>query len=428
MTDMMTRWRLFMQRNEVPMAVSVLLLVCWVLLWEVPWFNDENTHFHQTLLFEQGQWEMLTIVTTLPGFNALMSLGGKLLPLPYEPGAYRLLPTLVAIGSVWLVWDIIAQLRQRDATTRLLQYAFLPAVFYFAVSFHTEYTAHAGLLLGLMLGLRKHYALSALALGVAVLVRQQNLIWLGGIPLIVAMCAGQRLTDVKALWTWGWQRYWTLIPVGVAWLAFFAWNGGVALGHQHMHSGGFYLSNHFVLLAVCGVLWWPLLLTRWATVWAVLRRRWWVTLLVGVLLAGAYWWGMSPTHEFLYYKLEARNYGDWGVLWEEGGKLKNYIMDNVRQSAVARAAFGGVSALGGLVLLSLRGGWRIGVAGLLSLVVLLPQEHISLRYYVTPLLLLVLLQGEQSDREAKLMTGYFLGLAVFIFYTQFVGDWTVHFY
>ena len=366
--------------------------------------GDEYVHFEQVRRFVHGDFRLMRdALTMLPGYHLLLAAGLHLL------GADGLGTARVLSGLTWLVAVVGFHALRRDAMGRddfvaTAQFVALPILLPFAFLVYTD-----ALSLGLVLwaawaaGRHRHGWAAAFLLG-AMLVRQNNVLWLVLLawPLLWPLPArAEVLGRCRALLPYG--------VVGGAFLTYWIVNGSVSLSPTQAvmhpdfspHAGnGFYLGILAALLlpAQC--------IQGIARFLAAARARpWW--LLLPVLLALVYLQAFRVDHPY--------NLG-------EPVALRNWLLHRTQQSLSWHLAFGAVAVFGALGLLwqrlMLRPAWVLWplAALFVSLSWLIEQ-----RYALIPLALL-LVWRQPAGRRIELATlALWAALAVLFFWGMISG-------
>ncbi len=366
--------------------------------------GDEYVHFEQVRRFVHGDFRLMRdALTMLPGYHLLLAAGLHLL------GADGLGAARVLSGLSWLAAVVGFHALRRDAMGRddfvaTAQFVVLPILLPFAFLVYTD-----ALSLGLVLwaawaaGRDRHVWAAAFLLG-AMLVRQNNVLWL---VLLAWPLLWPLPTRAAAL-----GRCRALLPyavVGVAFLTYWIVNGSVSLSPTQAamhpdfspHAGnGYYLGFLAAVLL-------PVQCAQGAARFlaAARARPWWW--LLPVLLALVYLLAFRVDHPY--------NLG-------EPVALRNWLLQRTQQSQSWHLAFGAVAAFGALGLLwqrlLLRPPW---VLWPLSVLFVSLSWLIEQRYALIPLALL-LVWRQPSVRRIELATlALWAVLAVLFFWGMISG-------
>lgn len=245
---------------------------------------DERAHAWQIWTFFIGRLEIHAVLTMIPGYHAVIALLER--AVGYHDVA--LLRRLTLLGSLLLpvfVWKLVAIQSPQRAGLRTVQWFFMPLLFPFFFLAYTDVWAITSVLATLYWALRGRRLLAGLAGLVAVLMRQDMVIWVGMAWLLVVL-GETRLDSWRRDWRncleAGFARGLPLLSVLLAFLTFFLWNGGVAVGDRARHYVGLNLTNVACFLLCAWVVFLPQNVRAAPSILRLLRRP----LCVGLLLAG----------------------------------------------------------------------------------------------------------------------------------------------
>lgn len=228
--------------------------------------SDEGFHGPQVWSFFANHNDLVPQLTVPPTYHFII---GKLLRLVdyYTVDLVRLLST--ALGSLSLVAiSALSHHYHRDlGGIRMLQVLMMPFAFVFFVTIYTDAWALGAVIGMLALCLRERHLLAALLAVFAMALRPTAAIWLG-LAIMLTMLSPQVAPDwrsqVRKLWPY-------LIPIGV-FVAFVAWNGGVAIGDKSAHKLGINLTNLYMFLICAWLLLLPWNIQAAPRVWLLLQK------------------------------------------------------------------------------------------------------------------------------------------------------------
>lgn len=224
----------------------------------------------QVMALDSNDW----IPSMVPGYHwllaGLLRLGG-LSPSLDGVRALSLVLSLCTVAAV--MWAAHAVLPERSAL-RGLQFAALPMCFPLLPLVYTDLVALLFPALAVGFYFRQRVGLAGLMATLALLFRQTNICWLlmlWGMVQVDAAGYWLRLRDLPdAL-----RRAMAFLPGVLLFLAFVAWNHGVALGsyrdqqvvtRPHMANVFFFMQGFFLLFLPC-------LPGLWSVMWQRLRQR-----------------------------------------------------------------------------------------------------------------------------------------------------------
>ncbi len=283
-------------------ALTLLLLF----IWQPPHLIvDEFAHIKQIDEILSGRFEQLPNITTFIYFHGLYASLIELFNFSEKPD-YRIISTgvsfLLAINIYWLSVTR-HQCESIYSSTQLviaLQLLMLPIALPYYTLVYTDIMALMFLLMGMTCLLReKHWPAAALA-GLAVLIRQPNLVWLAFMASMVFFSGFKLgLKHVKAALI----KSLPYIMVSFGFIVFFIYNQGIALGDKSQHPISFNPTNVYFMALLACILFLPVLLSRAKHVWLLLRNKPWIWLLLALGLP-SYYLTFEVTH---IYNNEAAN-------------------------------------------------------------------------------------------------------------------------
>jgi alpha-1,2-glucosyltransferase len=352
---------------------------------------DENIHFDQIVRLASGDWSLNPVLTTLPGFHAMVAA-----PIWAAGGAttfhVRLVVFLLSLATIGVFHALSVVLQPEHAGTRTLQFALLPILFPQFFFIYTDVTSLLFVLLMMLAAAHRRYRVAGVLGLLSCLVRQNNVIWLA-----FAMFWSY-LRDEG--WTWrplarSLGRYWTFMATGVGFLLFVAVNQGqVALGEDvGSHPlGSLYFTNIFFLLFLSCFLFLPLWWGYRHHILARLRSWWpWLGLLA---LFPLFWLGFINDHP---HNTERGDYF-----------LRNAILIYFSSTPIRKLLFFVPVAVAGFCLAAvpLQRPWRLLYP--FTILFLLPEWLVEQRYYLIPLSLFLLAREPSSPWSERLQTVLFL--------------------
>ena len=267
-------------------GIAMMLRMDWLL-------SDELFHRYQIRYFQEGRWELIPQITTIPGYHLVVSGIGRIVGGPYSDTVSRL-ATLA--GGLWLLplaSGIVTQSRPGEGPMRAAQIFFQPILYPFFFLIYTDTWGLVALAALVLATVRGRIALAGLAGLAAIAIRQDLIIWVVFALLILALEGD----TWRARWSIAIRRGWPLVLVGVVFAGFLAWNhGSVALGDQKSHERPFNITNLWIFLLYAWAVLLPYHLWNLERVLLLLRRK---AVVAGVALGFvAYWVTYSNLHVY----------------------------------------------------------------------------------------------------------------------------------
>ncbi len=365
---------------------------------------DESHHLRGIRWFCDGNWQLPGFLPMLPGYHVLASLPARL----FGPGLLvaRAFTVLMGIAATLLVHGILKRTNQPHPADTLLHFAWNPLLFPFMALAYTDLPAVLCLVAAVYLHVRQRFALSALPLLFACLIRQSNVVWVAfmGAWAVIELWE-QRAADTQPeetprlgrLFRSAVPRIWPHITLGVLAVGFFVGQGGVTVGRLRFNQPGvnpaqFYLFALFVI-----VLWAPLWLscvrTEWRTLYQAALTRPSICALAaaGVLALVFNFQNLHP--------------------WNQGlSHLRNWPLVGMSSSLTLRVLL--VLCIAGVAPLVVRftrsqpRRRMLAAVWLFSFLFLLPQPLADPRYYIIPVLFLNLFARYPASQARRLTIWY----------------------
>lgn len=277
------RWQL--------LAIAVLALA-WALaalraIREPMLIGDELVHAAQIHDFLHGHFRVLPTLTNIPGYHLLVA--GLLALAGHDTlAAMRVVNMGFDLACIGMFYLLRRGVDRRHAARATAQFAFFPLLYPYGFLVYTDILSVALVLAALWATRGGRHVLSGGILLLALLVRQNDVVWAGFLASFALWPLLQE-TDWRP-WRAGYRMLaiaWPYLAVVVLFVVYWAWNGTIvfskpeALIHPDM---SFHWGNPFFLLFVAGVLM-PLQLIgglRWFGREAC--RRYWPWLLPVIVL------------------------------------------------------------------------------------------------------------------------------------------------
>ncbi|TCO41979.1 hypothetical protein [Dokdonella fugitiva] len=363
-------------------------------------FTDEIDHFTQITQFLRGTNRILTELTTIPGYHALVAA------IMRACGADSLDAARLANAGFGLfaVAGFHALRRRAWPGTETLataQVLVLPILVPLLFLVYTDVLALALLLWAAWASVSRRHVLAALFATALVGVRQHEVVWTGLLVLLALGDDAGRLRSeprrlLASLWPYA-------VPVAV-FVAFWAWNGSISLSRTQaalhpdatLHAG-----NPLFALLVAGLVLPLQVLQGLVACIAALRRRRrnWLLAAVPVFVACGFWFGFHADHPYnsaypSYY-------------------VHNHLPLLIEQRQLARALAALVAAAAACALATFRlrpaGAYGLFPVGLLFLAA---SWLVELRYALVPLVFWLAFREHRSRAVEYATWALWLALAV----------------
>ena len=262
------------------------------------YFVDEASHAAQVRFFSSGTFEIFVGTTMIPTYHAILALAEWITG--YHDIA--LLRFVNLLGSLLLpvfIWRLVAMYAPQEAGRRTVQWFYMPLLFPFFFLVYTDVWPLAAMLATQLAALRKRYVLAAVAGLAATLLRQDMIVWVGMAWLLVLLGDSDFLAwrrEWRSLLRTGFMRGLPLFLVMLAFLSFFLWNRGIAVGDRTRHEVGFNPTNIAYFLLCAWFVFLPQNVLALPRIRRLLRQPTCIALLVAgfALYMGTY----ANTHEY----------------------------------------------------------------------------------------------------------------------------------
>jgi len=243
---------------------------------------DEAHHWGQIRAFLDGRFDVIgqNRVATPPLYHALVSIMAWVVG-DYSPPAMRIFSAILCFPALVLFFLCARALGKDNRVSLSLLFFLCPILFPYFFVIYTDMLALLFLLGALFLTLTRRYQLAGLVVVLAILVRQHTIVW----AFVLGMIAmGQEdVWERLAHPDYDWKRalravgrVWMFVLVGVTFLAFMYWNGGVIIGvaqQAHGEWGYLFPTQGYVWLFTMFFLFLPLHLWNVPRIGAMLGRR-----------------------------------------------------------------------------------------------------------------------------------------------------------
>jgi alpha-1,2-glucosyltransferase len=392
------------RRQALAVAAGVLFAACAALAVHGIPVVDEWAHYYQIQEFLRGHYTPIEGLTTIPGYHAVAAAALRLLH-----GDSLGLARAVTMGFAVLAVPAFAGIRRavapdEDPTLPTLQFLLFPLLFPFCFLVYTDLPSLALVLWSLRHALAGRHRTAGLLGFASLLVRQNNIVWIGFIALLQAQ-------DIRARNpTWAARRraFPVLLPYAlnaVAFAGYWLWNGSISMSRvaTDMHPDlTLHAGNLFFMLFLAGVFLAPLMAIWLPRYLRSTRNNAWLTLvplLFGVLYASAF----VVDHVANLFGMDYY--------------LRNFILVFVSGHRAAWVGFGAIAVTAACALTQVR--WQRRAYVLLLPVAVAFVSFLWLieqRYYLIPFALLLALRTTEDRRAEWLMLALWAPVSVFFLY------------
>lgn len=388
----------FVKKNPKHSSLLLTAITLWtsIILFGSKFYADEKYHYRQIGMFWKGRYEIIPMLTTIPGYHATISLFMSLTD-DLSVMKARIVSFLFSLICLFVFYLIAKkQPENKDPVRKVLQFAFLPISFIYFPMVYTDLFSTLLVLLAFYFVIQKRFHLAAIISIVSITSRQNNIVWLVFLWMYSYFSIYRFSISLKIIFEH--LRKTFLFPIGILAFGVFVWlNGSIAVGDKGSHQAGFYLGNIYFFLAIVGVLFLPVLVSKINKKSFQSKSFLFFGIGIGLLLALSFLFFPPVLHG---YNFDTRF-------------LRNIILTSIYQKyiwAYAIAIF-----LGYLSLYMMKLEKHAYIFYPFVFLYLLPSWLIEQRYAIVPLALLLLFRKEEKNHNEWILVYYFILLSLCLF-------------
>jgi alpha-1,2-glucosyltransferase len=258
---------------------GISIIAFW-LIKDQPFVIDEPHHYKEITKLAEGQITMETIRITaeFPGYHLAMAFLRRLLDIN-SLSMTRFLSTIFSLFSVFIFYLISKNISPAETPLKTLQFFLFPLLFVFFFIIYTDCFSLFLLLLAFFFLVKNRYLTSGFFGFLSVMVRQNNIVWLGSFSLYIYLKKyGFRFSPGTIFNFFKDTLINTLVFVGM--VLFIRWNGAPILGGG-IHPLSIHFDNIFFILFSFFILFLPLNIANFTLVIRLLKNP------LSILILGA---------------------------------------------------------------------------------------------------------------------------------------------
>lgn len=385
----------FVKSNKIFTFLLVFAFILWlgILLFSQGTFVDEKTHYRQIGRILKGNLEILPSLTTFPGYHWTIAFLAKMTG-QSSLVSIRFIGLLLSSVSLWIFFIIVKKIKSGDPFMKTLQLVFLPISFLYFPLVYTDIFSLLLVLLVFYFAISNKYKTSALFSLAAILVRQNNIIWIIFTLVYSYFSIYGTSFSLKNMVEYFRRTFFHLLIIAV--LVIFFWlNDGVALGDKRNHQLGLYLGNSYFFLAVVGFLFLPLIVEYFHRLnFSKFNVAFLLRAGVGAILALAFVFAIPELHHGNNKLSLLRN-----IILH--GAYNQYVWAYVVMILLGYCTF---------FLFKMKKEQLVLIPFIFAS--LTPSLLVEQRYYIVPLVFLLIFRKESSPKIELLLMIYFLVLSV----------------
>ncbi|MEK6776958.1 MAG: hypothetical protein AABY87_08770 [bacterium] len=245
---------------------------------------DEEENLVQIRMFLSGQYQEFKYIATTPAYHGVIAFLACLLN-AQSVNSLRLISLVLSLSAVPVFFFAARRLDEAEAPLATSQFFFLPILLPFFFLLYTDVLSLGLVLLSVYGALTHREYLAGVAGILAVAVRQNQIVWLLFVFLLVYLIENGYAMNREAIKN-HLRRCWIFLIGFAAFALFVLLNHGIAMGDREMHPPfTFHLGNVYFSLFFFLMVFLPMHLFNFRKVCALVRRNPWVLPAMGLLLA-----------------------------------------------------------------------------------------------------------------------------------------------
>jgi alpha-1,2-glucosyltransferase len=301
--------------------LTIVLATC--LFRNAAFFVDEYSHF---ITIEDIAQLKITSETfnrnaQFPGYYLIVAALSLLLRISSLRGM-RLISTCLSVPSVFVFYLIAKNIDHRQAFFKTLQFFFFPLLSVFFVLLYNDLFSLFLILLAFYFLIQNNYPVSGLVGLLSVLVRQNNIIWLGYFCAYIFWEKYRvKLTRQNLLNFF--KDVWLFILIFLFLVGFILWNKGPAMAEPEMNPTAFHSENVFFILFLFFFLFLPSNINHLPKIIKLVKQKSYLLLgIIGVFVVYFFTfnlknWYNNPTFDYFIHNV-----------------LANYAVENTQQKII----------------------------------------------------------------------------------------------
>lgn len=304
-----------MKTLSLILIVLAIIFPSLLLIKDAPSFVDEDAHCEtiKEIATNRITRETFSRNAQLPGYYFIMA-GLRFLLGVSSLAELRILTTIFSLLSILAFFLVAQKINKKEIYVKTLQYFFFPILFIFFFLVYNDVTSLLLVLLSFYFVLKKRYQTAGLTGFLSILIRQNNIIWLGFFCLYIFLEEYKFRFSRKSL-----VGFLKDIPVFIFSLVyviiFVIVNGNPAMAEPDLNPMAFHFENVFFILFLHFFLFLPLNLNNLPKIIRMIKRKLYVLpIIIGIFIfyflsfKVKHWYNDPSFHGFLRNRLV-----NWGV-------------------------------------------------------------------------------------------------------------------
>lgn len=251
---------------------------------------DESFHTLQIKRIFRGDNRFVPELTNIPGYHYTLATMSKVTNPVIDYGKHpktKVLRIFQAVLSLLLpvaIFLIVRELRQKKQLTLIL--VLVPIMFPLLFMVYTDILSLTLFLFAFLFHVKKRYDLAGFFILLDIVVRQDNVIWLGFLMILLVYDVYNKTKKVDKKFIQDiLSQGLSYIVVFVIFLMFYSFNGGVAIGNKSAHpSMKLHVDNIYLFFATFTIIFLPIIIFKLKDIWRIFSKHW--LLSIGIIIGG----------------------------------------------------------------------------------------------------------------------------------------------
>jgi alpha-1,2-glucosyltransferase len=367
-------------------------------------YADEKTHSRQINRFLKGNYYLLSDLTTIPGYHLVIASaisGANFFVDLSAMREIRLVSLSISLISIWLIFLIAKQLKIKNPTLRTLQFIFLPISFFYFPFIYTDIFSLTLILASFYFLLKKRYTFSSFFIFLSLLTRQTNIVW-----ATFFWCYAY-VSDYGFFFSLNFLKKHLrqtigYVSMGISFMVFIILNHGIAIGDRINQQVGFHLGNVYFFLAIVGILFLPMSFISFISFFKTYKIKFYRSLILNIIIGG------SIVASFIFFTPDLHMYNF------KMHFLRNIILQQAYHQYIFLYSL--VIFLGYLTIFQLKFEKKALLLFPFTLACVIPSWLIEQRYYIVPLVFMLLFRKETGLKREYALLLYFFVLSTSLMY------------
>lgn len=381
-------------------VIIIILLSIYFYLHKTSFITDEYSHFLTITEIAQDRINEKTFSRNaqIPGYYYFMSIFSRI-KTDINLNNFRFIQTILSIFTIIIFYKTANLINPKHSKIKTLQFILLPIFSIFLVLLYNESFSLLFLLLSLYFLIKKKYSLSWLTSIFCVLIRQNNIIWIGFIAFYHFFNTYNfPITKIKILnfLTDAYGYLFSLITIFV----FLIQNGEPAMADAEANPLAIHIENPIFFLFLFVLLFLPIIIVNFRSIIKFTKKNPWIFLIILILFP------------IFFYLFKADN---WFNNPAFNFYIRNKFINTVISSSTNKIIFFLFSSLSLLAIPILKLEKKeFNLFYLFSILYLSLSWLIECRYHIIPFTLFILFRKPEGKLPEIILIIYFLLMNIWL--------------